>query len=345
MKYLKEQFKDLIPYTPTGHDEGIYLNANEAFYDTPYEIKKYISNYIMVHNLNRYPDDSCEKVKKAIARRYGVSEKNVAVGVGSDDLLDILLRSTASSKKVLSLDPSFSMYALLTKINEGEFVKIPLNEDFTCDIGRVREAVLKEKPIVTFLCNPNNPTGSAVSSGELEKVISLRQGIVAVDEAYEDFFNDSCIPLIEKYANLCVLRTFSKAYALASIRFGYAIADREIIEMIDTVRSPYIMNTISQEIAACAMDNHRLYREKIKETIALREYLYKELKFLGIEVWPSHTNFLYMVLSPEQKAKMQENHVYLRYLGDYTRVTVGTKEEMDIFLQILKEERSQEKIS
>jgi len=337
MKYLKERFKNLAPYTPVTHKTGVYLNANEAFYDTPYEIKKYISNYIMVHNLNRYPDDSCERVKKAIARHYGVSEKNIAVGVGSDDLLDILLRSTAAEKKVLSLDPSFSMYGIFTMMNEGEFVKIPLNDDFSFNAEKAVETVLRENPVVTFLCNPNNPTGAAAPSSELEKVIALGRGIVAVDEAYEDFYNDSCVRLLAKYDNLCILRTFSKAYALASIRFGYAIANEEIIRMIDTVRAPYIMNTLSQEIAAYAIERFDLYRDKIRETVAEREYLYQELKALGVKVWPSQTNFLLMVLGDDIKGKLNENNIFLRYIGPWSRVTVGTREENEIFLQVLRE--------
>jgi histidinol-phosphate aminotransferase len=337
MKYLKEQFKKLEPYEPMANKSGIFLNANEAFYDTPYEIKKYISEYILSHNINRYPDDSCENLKNSIAKKYGISPQNIAVGVGSDDILDILLRSSATNKNVLSLDPSFSMYSIFTMMNEGNFIKIPLNDDFSFDLNRTIEAIKKENPIITFICNPNNPTGTTIDVESIEKIAKLNIGILVIDEAYEDFSNNSSIGLIKNYDNICVIRTFSKAYALASIRLGYAIANEDIIKMLDTVRAPYTMNTLSQEIASYAISNFHLYRNKIDEVIENREYLYKQLKDLNINVYPSKTNFLFMYLNDKIKNKMAENNILLRYFDKYTRVTVGNKEEIRVFLDVIRE--------
>ncbi|MDR3259684.1 MAG: histidinol-phosphate transaminase [Fusobacteriaceae bacterium] len=338
MKYLKEQFKMLEIYEPMANNvTGIFLNANEAFYDTPYEIKKHISEYVLSHNINRYPDDSCENLKNSIAKKYGVLPQNIAVGVGSDEILDILLRSSASNKNVLSLDPSFSMYPIFTMMNEGNFIKIPLNDDFSFDLNRTIEAIKKEKPIVTLICNPNNPTGTTIDVASIEEIAKLNIGILVIDEAYEDFSNNSSINFIKKYDNICIIRTFSKAYALASIRLGYAIANEDIIKMLDTVRAPYTMNTLSQEIASYAISHFHLYKDKISEVIENREYLYEQLKNLNIIVYPSKTNFLFMYLNDKIKNKMIENNIHLRYFGKYTRVTVGNKEENEAFLNVIRE--------
>lgn len=336
MRFLKDKFKDLDPYVVGEIKEGIYLNANEAFYNTPFEIRNYASKLALTSNFNRYPDTDCTKLRKAIAKKFNVLEENVTCGVGSDELLDILLRATSENKNVLSVNPTFSMYGIFTFMADGNYESIPLNEDFSYNIDKLIEKINETNPIITFICNPNNPTGSYVEVSEIERVLKVSKGIVVVDEAYVDFAKASAINLINKYDNLCVLRTFSKAYALAGIRCGYAISNKEIIDMINTVKPPYTLNSFTINVASYALNNSYLYDGLIKEVIENRNYLYEEIKKLDIECYPSEANFIYLYLTDEQKKKLEDNKIYIRYFKKYSRVTVGSKEENESFLKALR---------
>lgn len=336
MKYLKDRFKSLSPYVVGEIKEGIYLNANEAFYDTPKKIKDFAADYALNSNLNRYPDTDCKKLVKAVAKKYNVKEENVICTVGSDELIDLLVRSTVEGKKVLAVEPTFSMYNIFTFMSEGEYESVPLNEDFTYNVDRIINKINEINPIVTFICNPNNPSGSFMEKEDIIKILNVSKGIVVVDEAYEDFAKLSVVDLVSKYDNLCVLRTFSKAYALAGIRCGYAITSPEIVKMINTVKPPYTLNSFSLEVGAYALDNSYLYKDLIDEVISSREYLYNELKSMNILVYPSKANFLYLYLTEEQKNKLEANNIYIRYFKKYSRVTVGSKEENEAFLNALR---------
>lgn len=336
MKYLKDRFKSLSPYVVGEIKKGIYLNANEAFYDTPRKIKEFAAEYALNSNLNRYPDTDCKKLIKSVANRYNVNEDNVICTVGSDEFIDLLVRSTVENKKVLAVEPTFSMYKIFTFMAEGSYESVNLNDDFTYNVDRIIEKTKEIDPIVTFICNPNNPSGSFISREDIIRILDVSNGIVVVDEAYEDFAKSSVIDLVNKYDNLCVLRTFSKAYALAGIRCGYAITSPEIVKMVNTVKPPYTLNSFSMEVGSYALDNYHLYKDLIEEVIESREYLYNELKGLGIEVYPSKANFLYLYLNDEQKNKLEQNNIYIRYFKKYSRVTVGSKEENEAFLNVLR---------
>lgn len=337
MKYLKKKFQELNPYKIEEIKEGIFLNANEAGYDTPIEIRKHLSDYLLNNSLNRYPSSTSEKLKKAISEAFNISTNNIACGVGSDELIDILLRSTVQGGKVLSSVPSFSMYKIFTFMNEGDFIGVEANEDFSYNVDLMIEKIKEEKPIVTFICNPNNPTGAMMSISDIKRIASLNIGIVVVDEAYEDFANNSAVALINEFNNICVLKTFSKAFALAGIRCGYMIASNDIVNIVNTVKPPYTLNTITEEIASFAILNKKYYLPLIDEVIKDRDNEYEELVKLGIKVFKSNANFLFMELNDKILDNMEKNHIYLRKMGKYTRVTIGTKKENAAFMKALKE--------
>lgn len=337
MKYLKDSFKELSPYKVEEIKNGIFLNANEAGYDTPIEVRKHLSNYLLNNSLNRYPSSTSEKLKDSIAKSYGISKDNVCCGVGSDELLDILLRSTVQGKKVVSSIPTFSMYSIFTYMNEGEFIGVNLKDDMSYDTNLMIEKIKENKPIITFVCNPNNPTGSVMSIDDLKEIAKLNIGILVVDEAYEDFYGTSAISLINEFDNVCILKTFSKAFALADIRCGYMIASKDIINLINTVKPPYTLNSMSEEIASFAILNKDLYKDSIKMIIDERNRVYNELINLGIKVFDSKANFLFMELNDKILKNLENKHIYVRLMGKYTRVTIGIKKENDAFLEALKE--------
>lgn len=336
MKFLSDKFKEIDPYVVGEIKKGIYLNANEAFYNTPKEILDYAKEISSKMNLNRYPDTDCKNLKTAIASHFNVSFENVTCGVGSDELLDILLRSTATNKEVLSVNPTFGMYSIFTFMADGTYKSIDLTDDLKFNKEALIEEIKKNNPIITFICNPNNPTGSFIEVNDILDIVKSSKGIVVVDEAYEDFARSSVIKYVNDFDNLCVLRTFSKAYALAGIRCGYAISSKEIIKMIDTIKPPYTLNTFTQEIATYAIKNSHLYDELIEEVINNREYLYNSLKDLNIECYPSKANFIYLYLNESQKKSLEDNNIFVRYFKKYSRVTVGSKEENEAFLNALR---------
>ena len=337
IKYIKDKFKNIDPYAVSEIKNGIYMNANEAFYDTPIEIREHMAEYIKKNTFNRYPDADAKRLVRAISKRYVIDEDSITCGVGSDELIDIILRSSAENKKVVTISPSFSMYSVFTFMNEGIMIPVSLDDDFNLNLSKMLDVIKKERPIVTFICNPNNPTGTAIEIKDLEEIAKLDQGILVIDEAYEDFANNSAIGLLKKYNNICILKTFSKASALAAIRVGYALSSPDIIDLINTVKPPYTLNTISIEMASYAMENYHLYDDLIKKTIENREYLYNEIKDLGVEVYPSKANFLLTKVSDKVRNAMVNNNIFLRILGDHTRVSIGSDAENEKFLQVLKE--------
>ncbi|MBU3804264.1 MAG: aminotransferase class I/II-fold pyridoxal phosphate-dependent enzyme, partial [Candidatus Cellulosilyticum pullistercoris] len=235
MRFLRKRFRSLKPYHSAHLTEGIILNSNESPYPVPEALMTYMKENIDQLLVNRYPDTDSTTLIKAIAKAYGIDKKNVVCGVGSDEMIDCILASVLEEDdKVLIPHPSFSMYSQFTLLNSGYALKVPLKPDFSYDFEKIKEIILKQQPKVIFICNPNNPTGCILSQRQIEEILKISEGLVIVDEAYEDFSSEgiSVIPLINKYNHLIVLRTFSKAYALAGIRVGYAISCEELIDLI-----------------------------------------------------------------------------------------------------------------
>lgn len=340
MKFLRDRFKEMKPYHSDYITEGIKLDANENPYPIPEEMINHMKNWTEHMSISRYPDTDSMMLVKAIAKAYEIADENVVCGVGSDELIDCILRSTIEAgDNVLAPTPSFSMYPQFTTLNSGNLIQIPLNEDFTYNVKGILEAIRLYEPKVVFLCNPNNPTGSILSLEDIREVAESSTGLIVVDEAYGEFCEITALPLIREYSHIVVLKTFSKAYSLAGARVGYGIADKEVIDLINTVRVPYNLNIFSQEAATWAIQNRAIFEPIIQNIIKQRDFLYKELQNLELIVYPSHTNFIWLEMSENAYLALEETHIYIRKMKynskSYYRITVGTKEENESLLEVL----------
>lgn len=344
MRFLRERFSRLKPYHSAYLTEGILLNSNESPYPVPEALTTYMKENIDQLLVNRYPDTDSTTLMTAIAKAYSINAKNVVCGVGSDEMIDCILASVLEEDdKVLIPHPSFSMYSQFTLLNSGYALKVPLKPDFSYDFEKTKETILKQQPKVIFLCNPNNPTGCILSRAQIEEILRVSEGLVIVDEAYEDFSSEdiSVIPLINKYNHLIVLRTFSKAYALAGIRVGYAIACEELIDLINTVKVPYNLNMFSQLVATWAIEHKELFKANARKIIAERRTLDEGLKSLGFKTYPSEANFIWVELPDRYFDLLIQRKIYIRKMAledrNYYRISIGTPKENEILLAALKE--------
>jgi histidinol-phosphate aminotransferase len=335
--FIKKSLQELVPYHANHIIKGIKLDANENAYGLPSPLKEKLQTL----DIHRYPDTDSTALLEKLASIYEVATQNVVCGVGSDQLIDCLLRAVLEEgDKVLCPDPSFSMYKLTTKINGGTYVPLPLEEDFSYSTEAYIEAIKTHQPKVTFICNPNNPTGSYLSQQHIRTIADLGIGIVVIDEAYGEFAKESAASLVKEYDNLVVLKTFSKAYALAGARIGYGIGSPAVIDAICRVKPPYNVNVFSQEAALLVLEHQALFDESIQKLCQNRESLYEGLKELGLGVYPSLANFLWVESELALDALLEKEEIYIRKLAyngkPYYRITVGTEEENKTLLEKLR---------
>lgn len=344
MKYLKKSLEGKIPYYSKEIKEGIILNANESAFETPKEIIELVKKELDKIDLRRYPDTDNTLIRENLANAYGLDITNITIGVGSDQLLDCIFKSLIDDEYIISCTPTFSMYKEYASFTNGKFVDIDFKDEtnFEFDTEKIIESIKKYSPKLVIICSPNNPTGSAISRNDLEKVLtaaSETNSVVLLDEAYAEF-HETNYDLIKKYDNLLVLKTFSKAYALAGIRLGYAIACKNLIDTLNVVKPPYNMSRISSIIASIAIKNKHLYDDNIKKIIELKNKLYDDLQKLKLNPVKSYSNFIFIKLNDKIYNHLLENKIYIRrlkYKGEFWhRITVGTEKENSTLIETIK---------
>ena len=345
MKYLKKSLQGRTPYYSKEIKDGIILNANESAFETPKEIIELLKKELDNIDLRRYPDTDNTLIRESLANAYGVDITNITIGVGSDQLLDCIFKSLIDNENIISCTPTFSMYKEYASFTDGKFIDIDFKDDinFEFDTEKILENIKKYTPKLIIICSPNNPTGSAIARSDLEKILTAANtinSVVLLDEAYSEF-HETNFDLIKKYDNLIVLKTFSKAYALAGIRLGYAIADKNLIDTLNVVKPPYNMSRVSSLIASIAIKNKNLYDNNIKKIIELKNKLYDDLQKLNLNPVKSYSNFIFMKLNDEIYNHLLENKIYIRRLKYkdtfWHRITVGTEAENDSLIKIIKE--------
>lgn len=340
---LREDLRDLKPYQPHDYPGAIKLDANENPYPFPREALGEICNLISEVDIPRYPDPVAMALRKDIAQYAGVQPEQVMVGNGSDELIFNLAMAFGGGGKVVIASPTFSMYRIHSRIAGAEPVEIPRDNDFNINSGVMIMSARGIGAKMVVLCSPNNPTGNATGLETIKEILEDTNGIVVVDQAYLEFGGEDCVPLLAKYPNLVILRTFSKAFALAGLRVGYLLASPEIVNELMRIKQPYNLNSFSQTAARVALKHLPLFKEQWKMITADRDKLAGALSAMpGIKVYPSDAN--YIMFSTEMDAgrvhtKLLEQNVLIRNLGGdlpgFLRVNVGTPGENEAFIKAM----------
>lgn len=338
---LRENIKNLTPYS-SARDEyqgeaSVFLDANENAFGSPLD-KPY----------NRYPDPLQYNVKMRLSEIKGVPARNIFLGNGSDEAIDILFRSFCNPgvDNVILVPPTYGMYEVSANINDIETRKVNLTEDFQLNLEGISEAIDKSTKLI-FICSPNNPTGNSINRDDVETLLANFDGLVVVDEAYINFSRQkSFIQELTEYSNLVVLQTLSKAWGLAGLRVGMAFASEEIIEVMNKVKPPYNMNEASQQLALQALANVDQVNGWIKETLLQRDKLVLNLKKFDfvVDIYPSDANFI-LVKTTDAKGIynfLVEKGIIVRDRSKVAlcegslRITVGTPNENDILINTLQ---------
>lgn len=338
MKYMKESFSNMVPYSSKLITDGIILNANESPYMPPKKVVKEINKLSKGILYNRYPDMDEVELNSAIAKKYNIKPEEVTVGVGSDELLDVVFRATLNKGDiVLGFTPSFSMYKVFTELVEAKYVPILGDENLLFNIDDMINKIKEYNPKLVIICSPNNPTGQYFKKDDVKRVIESTKSLILLDLAYIDFADEDYVNIALNYDNVISFKTFSKAYALPSIRVGYAISKKDNIDMINAIKAPYSVSSFSQLAAKIAIENGDLYREQVDLIKSERERLYKELKALNFDIYPSQANFLFIKMDKKYYEALLNNKIYIRKFSDNEyRITVGSKKENDLLLEVMK---------
>jgi len=298
--------------------------------------------------VNRYPDSQGYYLKKRLARYLNVKPGNIVLGNGSDELIDVIIKTfVEDDENIISADTTFLEYEIIAKVNARRIITVPLRY-FKYDLEAIKKKIDKKTKLV-FISNPNNPTGTYVTKYELQDFLrDLPDNVLLVlDEAYDTFIDVDDFPRGLEYVNnknVVTLKTFSKAYGLAGLRIGYAIANAELVPYMENARQPFNVNSLAQVAAAAALDDKKFLRKTREKILAGKDYLYDALAKLGIAYVPTVANFILMDVGKDGVGIFREMLKYgvivrdmQQYgLKNFIRVTIGTKKENERFIEVLK---------
>lgn len=337
---VRENIKGLSPYSSARDEyvsdgsEMVFLDANE----NPFE-----------NGVNRYPDPQQRSLKEVLAQQKGVKPSNILFGNGSDEVLDLILRAFCEPKEdnIITLPPTYGMYKVLSGINNIENREVLLTNDFQPNTKEILEAADANSKLL-FLCSPNNPTANSFSSGKILHLLNNFQGIVVIDEAYIDFSNEeSWVQKLGDFNNLIITQTLSKAYGMAGIRLGICFASEELIQILNKIKPPYNVNELTQKKALERILNVGKVKSEVVEILKERDMLSKVLLQLNFvtQVYDTDANF---VLAKVDNATNRYNQLLKKGIvvrnrttqplcENTLRFTIGTKQENEKLIQVLKE--------
>lgn len=338
-KLIRKNILDLKPYTSARdqYSEGILLDANEN------SLGSVVHDFESL-NLNRYPDPHQNDLKKLIGGYFNIPREKLFFGVGSDEIIDLLIRIFCEPGKdsVLIPEPTYGMYKVASDINNVNTISVNLNSAFQIDFGNIKKSFNGSVKVI-FLCSPNNPTGNLLRKEDVLRLCTEYNSIIVVDEAYVDFSGGSLINQIQDYPNLVILRTLSKAWGLAGIRLGFSIADKLITDYLFKVKAPYNISSLTRFAVKRAIENSAVKDEYVSRIITERERLKNVLcEMKGIQkVFDSDANFLLFrcINATQVQLELAEKGVIIRnrstqvMLENCLRISVGTEEENNRFLE------------
>lgn len=344
-QYAIDRVAHMEGYTANPNIYPIKLDANECAYPVSDELKRKLCDAIMADPLTIYPDPMAEEVCKKYARLIGVKPENIAAGDGSDEIINVLCSCFLDQgDKVLYFPPDFSMYAFYAEVKGNEVIAVPKGSDLVLSADFILEAYRTYRPKMMLFSNPCNPTGSILPREQVLQVLKEADCVVVVDEAYMDFCNQSVLDQVEHFDNLIVLKTCSKAYALAAIRLGFAVANREIIDVIKKVKSPYNVSVLTQLAGSVMLEDDSYVKENARKIAATRQWFYEKMCRLAdacgcMKVYPSGANFILMESSKwkEINAACKQHGIIIRTYGNgQFRISMGTDEQMQQVADVMQ---------
>lgn len=339
-KLIRPTIKALKPYSSArdefqgNSDDMVFLDANE----NPFE-----------NGVNRYPDPQQRSVKSLLSEIKNIPEKNILLGNGSDEVLDLIFRAFCEPNQdnIITLPPTYGMYSVLANINAVEIKSVQLDDNFQPKVDEILE-VSNDNSKLLFLCSPNNPTGNSFEAKSIEELIKKFQGIVVIDEAYIDFSNEeSWISRLSEFPNLIVTQTLSKAYGMAGIRLGICYASSEIISVLNRIKPPYNVNELTQQRAIQQLKLNDLTKKQVEDILTERKNLINQLNTVSYisKIYPTDANFVLVEVDDATKRYNQliEKGIVIRNrttqpgCENCLRLTVGTTFENKKLIKVMKE--------
>jgi len=344
MSYARRHLADVEGYVSGEQPaEGGYikLNTNENPYPPSPRVFEAIRQ-ATGESMRKYPDATWRRLRSRISDLYGVGQEQIFVGNGSDEVLSLLIRTFVDpAEKVVYTYPSYVLYETLARLNAVGCEAVELDDNLD-----LPEEIFRKTGKLFFVANPNSPTGKPVPRETIVKLCTTFNGLVIADEAYADFGDCSCLPLLSEHPNLLILRTFSKSFSLASIRVGFAFAHEDRVADLMKTKDSYNVNLLSQLAAEAALEDIDYMRASVKKIVKTRERMTAGLREVGFVVCPSETNFVLAkfahgnargIYEELKQRKILVRYFPIRRLEDCLRITVGTDEEVDALLRELKD--------
>ena len=348
MNSWEKNIRKVEPYVPGEQPQEknmIKLNTNENPYPPSPKVYEAHKN-IDIDRFGLYPDPSASALVRGLEKYYGLEQGQVFVGVGSDDVLSLaFLTFFNSDKPILFPDVTYSFYPVWANVYRIPYECPALDENFC-----IRVEDYKKENGGVIIANPNAPTSIGMSLDAIEEIVKANQDvIVIIDEAYVDFGGETALPLLDKYENLLVVRTYSKSRSLAGMRIGFAIGNKALIQAMTDVKESINSYTMTQEsiaVGTASLEDEEYFRDNIKKVMDTRAFTKEELEKRNFTVLPSSTNFLFAkhatVSGEEIFEKLREKKIFVRHFGgerikEYLRITIGTREQMEQMIQALDE--------
>ena len=343
---VREDLVDLVPYGAPQLDVPVRLNTNETAEPPPDGYLEEVGRRIQSLELNRYPDRPHRELRQRLAERFDVDADHVWAANGSNEILQQLFQAYGGpGRRAVGVRPGYSMYPVIARVTLTELHEVDLDDDFRWSPG-VIDGIADLDPHLTVVANPNNPTGVTVPLDDIEALHRRTSGLVVVDEAYVEFGGASAVALLGELPRLVVVRTFSKAFRLAGLRLGYLVARPWVIDDVRRVRLPYHLDAIKQVAAVVALEQEAAFLEHRQRVADERDRVAAALRAIdGVRVWPSAGNFLlFRTDVADLFDRLLARGVLVRdfsdkpRLGGCLRVTVGTAQENDAFLDAMRHE-------
>ena len=344
MGYFRDNVERTAGYTPgfqPAATDVVKLNTNENPYPPSPEVMRVLAG-VSPESLRRYPDPVGNAFRRAAAELHGVEPDNIMCCNGGDDLLSIAIRAICDGQRALAYPvPTYTLYPVLANLESLTPIEIPFDEEYN-----LPARLASTGAALTIVCNPNAPTATFIRIEELASLADELTGVLLIDEAYIDFAERNAVELVKRFDNVLILRSLSKGYSLAGLRFGYAIGSQKLIDGLLKVKDSYNVDALAIALATAAIKDQATFRANVEKIKADRQILIKQLRRLGFEVGESCTNFVLAQTRTGSAApiheRLAERNIFVRYfnvpgLDDKLRITVGTQQQNQQLLAALQE--------